>query len=151
MIFNEYYNAMDRGSGEIEPSDIPPEPGMPIETSKLGPAEIGPGTNPMANQLQAFNAKIREGAGKIEFEFLGAGKSNSQQPSPEAFGTKERADMRALADINEIKTSVHAPIHTQSLAGLGEQGFNDQARQAAVKEIEREIHFAAEDTKGGAA
>ncbi|HJX06143.1 MAG TPA: TIM barrel protein [Candidatus Nanoarchaeia archaeon] len=150
MIFNEYYNAMDRGYGEIEPSDIPPEPGMPIETSNLGPAEIGTGTNPMANQLQAFNAKIREGAGKIEFEFLGAGKSNSQQPSPEAFGTKERADMRALAEINEIKTSVHAPIHTQSLAGLGEQGFNDQARQAAVKEIERAIHFAAEATKGGA-
>lgn len=152
MIFGDYYHSMDRDYGTIEPADVPSEPGMPLETSGtgLGPGEIGTGTNPMANQLQAFNAKIREGAGKIEFEFMGAGKSNSQQPSPEAFGTKEREDMRALAEINDIKTSVHAPLHTQSLAGLGEQAFSDQARQFAVKEIERAIHFAAEATKGGA-
>jgi hypothetical protein len=152
MIFGDYYHSMDRDYGTIEPADAPSEPGMPLETSGtgLGPGEIGTGTNPMANQLQAFNARIREGAGRIEFEFLGAGKSNSQQPSPEAFGTKEREDMRALAEINEIKTSVHAPVHSQSLAGLGEQTFSDQARQYAVKEIERAIHFAAEATKGGA-
>lgn len=150
MIFGEYYHALDRDYGRLEPSDIPSEPGTPLETSGLGPAEIGTGTNPMANQLQAFNARIREGASKIEFEFLGAGKTNSQQPGPETFGTRERQDMRALAEINEIKTSVHAPVHSQSLAGLGEQGFSDQTRQFAVKEIERAIHFAAEATKGGA-
>lgn len=150
MIFNEYYHAMDRGYGSIEPSDTPPEPGMPLETSGLGPDEIGTGTNPQGNQLQGFNAKIRTGASKIEFEFMGAGKSNSQQPSPEAFGTRERQDMRALAEINDIKTSVHAPLHTQSLAGLNEQTFSDQVRHMAVKEIERAIQFAAEATKGGA-
>ncbi|KYK27105.1 hypothetical protein AYK26_00195 [Euryarchaeota archaeon SM23-78] len=150
MIFGEYYHALDRDYGEIEPADIPPEEGQPLETSSLGPQEIGTGTNPMMNQLQAFSAKIREGASRIEFEFMGAGKSDSQRPSPEAFGTKERQDMRALAEINEIKTSVHAPVHSQSLAGLGEQGFSDQARQMAIKEIERAIHFAGEATKGGA-
>jgi len=150
MIFGDYYHSLDRDYGRIEPADVPSAPGMPLETSGLGPQEIGTGTNPMANQLQAFNAKIREGASKIEFEFLGSGKSNSQQPSPEAFGKRERADMRALAEINEIKTSVHAPVHSQSLAGLGEQAFSEQARQFAVKEIERAIHFAAEATKGGA-
>jgi hypothetical protein len=150
MIFNEYYHSMDRGYGSIEPSDIPLEPGMPLETSGLGPDEIGTGTNPQGNQLQGFNAKIRTGASKIEFEFMGAGKSNSQQPSPEAFGSREREDMRALAEINDIKTSVHAPLHTQSLAGLNEQTFSDQVRHMAVKEIERAIQFAAEATKGGA-
>jgi len=154
MIFGDYYggyyHALDRAYEPIEPADIPPEPGMPLESTSLGPQEIGTGTNPMMNQLHAFNAKIREGASKIEFEFIGAGKSNSQQPSPEAFGRREREDMRALAEINEIKTSVHAPLHTQSLAGLGEQGFSDQIRQHAIKEIERAIQFAAEATKGGA-
>lgn len=150
MIFADYYHALDRDAGYIEPADTPPEPGMPVETSTLGPQEIGTGTNPMQNQLTAFNAKIREGASKIEFEFMGAGKSDSQRPSPEAFGSRERTDMRELAEINEIKTSVHAPVHTQSLSGMGEQGFSDQARQTVVKEIERAIHFASEATKGGA-
>jgi len=150
MMFGDYYHSLDRDYGTIEPTDTSTQRGAPIETSSLGPQEIGTGTNPMANQLQAFNARIREGAGKIEFEFMGAGKSNSQQPSPEAFGTKEREDMRALAEINEVKTSVHAPLHSNSLAGYGEQAFSDQARQFAVKEIERAIHFAAEATKGGA-
>ena len=150
MMFQDYYHSLDRDYGYLEPADVPPEPGQPLETSSLGPQELGTGTNPMENQLQSFNAKIREGASKIEFEFMGAGKTNSQQPGPETFGSKERRDMRELAEINEIKTSVHAPLHTQSLAGLGEQGFNDQARQFAVKEIEKAIHFAAEATKGGA-
>ncbi|MBN2052701.1 hypothetical protein JW756_04310 [Candidatus Woesearchaeota archaeon] len=150
MMFGDYYHSLDRDYGKIEPADVPPQKGVPLETSTLGPQEIGTSTNPMTNQLQAFAARIREGAGKIEFSFMGAGKSNSQQPSPEAFGSKERADMRALAEINEIKTSVHAPLHAQSLAGYGEQGFHDQARQFAVKEIERAIQFAAEATKGGA-
>jgi hypothetical protein len=150
MIFNEYYNAMDRGYGTIEPSDIPPEPGMPVESSSLGPQEMGAGTSPMQNQLQSFNARIREGAGKIEFEFLGQGKTNSQRPGPEASGAKERADMRALAEINEVKTSVHAAWHEGSLAGLGREGFNEQIRQQAISEIEKAIQFSSEATKGGA-
>ena len=156
MIFGEYYHALDRSHEPIEPADdmpiVPGEvvPERPIEGTALGPGEIGTGTNPMQNQLQAFNAKIREGASKVEFEFMGAGKTNSQQPGPETFGSKERRDMRELAEINEIRTSVHAPLHTQSLSGLGEQGFSDQARQMVIKEIEKAIHFAAEATKGGA-
>ncbi|MBN2459791.1 sugar phosphate isomerase/epimerase [Candidatus Woesearchaeota archaeon] len=150
MIYGDYYNAMDRYYGRIEPTDIPIEPTMPVETSKLGPKEIGTGTNPMTNQLAAFNARIREGAGKIEFEFLGQGKTNSQRPGPEASGAKERQDMRDLAEINDVRTSVHASWHQGGLAGLGQQGFNEQIRQEAIREIEKAIHFAAEATKGGA-
>jgi hypothetical protein len=150
MIFTEYYHSLDRDYGHIAPADVPPEPGMPLETSGLGPQEIGTSTNPMAHQVHAFNEKIRAGAGKIEISFLGQGKTNSQQPGPEAFGRKDREDIRGLAEINEIKTSVHASWHGGGLAGLGKEGFNEQIRQNAITEIEKAIHFAAEATKGGA-
>ena len=78
---------------KIEPADIPSEPGMPLEESSLGPQQIGVGTNPMENQVTSLNARIREGAGKVEFEFLGQGKTNSQKPGPEAFGAKEREEI----------------------------------------------------------
>jgi hypothetical protein len=150
MIFTEYYHSLDRDYGHIAPADVPPEPGMPLETSSLGPGEIGTGTNPMAHQVSGFNEKIRAGAGKIEIEFIGQGKTNSQQPGPESFGRKDREDIRGLAEINEIKTSVHASWHNGGLAGLGKEGFNEQIRQNAITEIEKAIHFAAEATKGGA-
>ncbi|MBU1198730.1 MAG: sugar phosphate isomerase/epimerase [Nanoarchaeota archaeon] len=150
MIFNNYYSAMDRGYGTLEPSDSPSESGEAMMTSSLGPQEVGTSTNPMEHQVQSFAAKIRGGASKIELSFMGAGKSNAQQPSPEAFGSKDREDIRTLAEINAIKTSVHAPLHSQSLSGMGEQGFSDSARKMALSEIERAIHFAAEATKGGA-
>src|SRR4030067_1028612 len=109
VVFSDnYYTAMDR----IEPAQVI-EP-IAIEDkeevekqSKWTPEEIGMTTNPMQNQLQSLQAKIREGAARIEFEFLGAGKSNSQQPSPEAFGKDEREAMRDLVTINDVKTSVH--------------------------------------------
>jgi hypothetical protein len=147
---NEYYSAMDRYYGKLEPSDSPRGPENKVEVSSLGPGQIGTSTNPMQHQVQAFAAKIREGAGKIELSFLGAGKSNSQQPSPEAFGRLDREDIRAMSEINNINTSVHAALHGESLAGLGREGFSGEARQHALKEIERAIQFASEATKGGA-
>ncbi|MBN1792088.1 hypothetical protein JW826_00155 [Candidatus Woesearchaeota archaeon] len=151
MIFGDYFSAMDRSYGGIEPADAPSEPEVSGEfTTSMGPQEIGTTTNPMQHQVTSFAAKIRSGTGKIELGFMGAGKSNSQQPSPEAFGKRDREDIRAMAEINEIKTSVHAALHSQSLAGLGREGFSGEARQQALKEIERAIHFASEATKGGA-
>jgi hypothetical protein len=147
---NEYYTAMDRYYGKLQPSDAPQGPEKTVEISKVGPLEIGTSTNPMQHQVQAFAAKIREGAGKIELSFLGAGKSNSQQPSPEAFGALDRQDIRAMAEINNINTSVHAALHGESLAGLGREGFSGEARAHALKEIYRAIQFASEATKGGA-
>ncbi|MBW2990458.1 hypothetical protein KY348_02005 [Candidatus Woesearchaeota archaeon] len=148
--FNEYYHALDRDYGQVEPSDIPSAPGEPVDTSNLGPREIGTSTNPMAHQTTSFAEKIRAGASKIELSFLGQGKTDSQRPGPEAFGRRDREDIRGLADINKIRTSVHASWHGGSLAGLGKEGFSDQMRQQAITEIERAIHFASEATKGGA-
>ncbi|MEM4260759.1 MAG: hypothetical protein QXG00_05975, partial [Candidatus Woesearchaeota archaeon] len=94
--------------------------------------------------------KIREGVGRVEFEFIGQGKTNSQQPGPESFGARERQDMRDIVSLNKIKTSTHAALHSQSLAGLTKEGFEGFAQQMALKEIEKAINFAAEATKGGA-
>ena len=149
-MFTDYYSAMDRYYGRLQPSDVPSAPSHPVEVSGLGPAEIGTSTNPMQHQVSAFAAKIREGAGRIELSFIGAGKSNSQQPSPEAFGVRDREDIRALAEINKIKTSVHASVHAGGLSGLGREGFSGEARQNVLKEIERAVQFASEATKGGA-
>jgi hypothetical protein len=151
----DYYGSMDRYYGNIDNSgespDVPKRGiSHPIDVSGLTPMEVGTSTNPMMHQVQAFAAKIREGASRIELSFLGAGKSNSQQPSPEAFGAKEREDIRAMAKMNDIQTSVHAALHGESLAGLGREGFSGEARQHALKEIERAIQFSAEATRGGA-
>lgn len=174
MIFNDgYYSAMDRnyyvnavsGGPGSRPESIGGPISLDIEkpvydldkpkpSSKLGPAEIGTGTNPMGNTLQSLVAQIRTGAGKIEFEFIGQGKTNSQQPGPEAFGAKERQDMRDVVELNKIRTSTHASIHRESLGGLqggeGGSGFRRQAQQKVLKEIEKAIHFAGEATRGGA-
>jgi hypothetical protein len=84
MIFGDYYHSMDRDYGEIQPADTPPGPGLPIETSSLGPQEIGTSTNPMAAPVASFSEKIRAGASKIELSFLGQGKTDAQRPESEA-------------------------------------------------------------------
>jgi hypothetical protein len=157
MIFNNgYYHAMDQNYHTNEPVNMDIErPLYEMASSKLGPKEIGTGTHPMQNTLQSLLGKIRSGAGKIEFEFIGQGKTSSQQPGPESFGSKERRDMRDLVEINQIRTSTHAALHGESLAGLdqgrgGTPGFKGEAQQKVLKEIEKAIHFAAEATRGGA-
>ncbi|RJQ15810.1 sugar phosphate isomerase/epimerase [Candidatus Woesearchaeota archaeon] len=155
MIFNNgYYNALDRGYyGNQEPVNLDAPKPVYEMTSKLGPQELGTTTHPMQNTLQSLVAKIRSGAGKIEFSFIGQGKTNSQQPGPEAFGSRERQDMKDLVTINKIRTSTHASVHGGGLGGLhgGEgAGFRRDVQQNTLKEIEKAIHFAAEATNGGA-
>lgn len=126
MTFGEYYTSLDRTYGRIEPSDVQKDSLIQVETSGLGPQDIGTTTHPMQNTVQSFGAKIREGAGKIEIGFLGQGKTNSQQPGPEAFGRLERQDIREMAEMNKIETSVHAAWHNGSLAGFTREGFTSR-------------------------
>ncbi len=161
MIFNNnYYHALDRDSfsgapiGDImsEPTveqEIKTESGKPF-TAKLGPTDLGKPGNPMQHQLQALLANIREGVGKIEFNFPGVGKGTAQAPTPESYNKKEREEMRALLNINKMKTSVHATFSRQGFSGLGERGFNDAVREDNIKELKKAIDFAADATKGGA-
>ncbi|PIN80809.1 hypothetical protein COV13_03000 [Candidatus Woesearchaeota archaeon CG10_big_fil_rev_8_21_14_0_10_32_9] len=154
---NNYYSAMDRlDNTEFFASNAPVEldeegnPLVPDDSLNFTPKEIGTTTNPMGNTLDSLKAKIREGTSRIEFSFIGQGKGNSQQPTPESFGTREREDIRELLRANEMKTSTHASVHSQSLAGFTQRGFNDEARSQVLNEIKKAIHFAGEATKGGA-
>jgi len=140
---------MDRLSQDSVIEPLTPE--TPVEDAfTLSTNEIGTTTNPMGNALQSLNSRVREGAGRIEFEFVGQGKGSSQQPTPESYGNKERQDMKELLTINDIESSVHAAVHGNSLAGAGQRGFTGAQRQQAVQEINRAIDFAGDVTSGGA-
>ncbi len=154
---NNYYSAMDRlDNTEFFASNSPAEVDdegnfiVPDEALNFTPKEIGTTTNPMGNTMESLKAKIREGVSRLEFSFIGKRKGNSQQPTPESYGAREREDIRELLKINEMKTSTHASVHSESLAGFTERGFNEEARSQVINEIKKAIHFAGEATKGGA-
>lgn len=132
------------------PKDEFGNPISPDESLNFTPQEIGTTTNPMGNTIESLKTRIKEGTARIEFSFLGQGKGNSQRPTPESYGTDERRDIRELLEVNQMKTSTHAAVHSQSLAGFSNEGFNDQARGQALNEIKKAIDFASEATKGGA-
>ncbi|MFP4568182.1 MAG: TIM barrel protein [Candidatus Woesearchaeota archaeon] len=154
---NGYYSAMDRLDNtqffaSNEPADLDEE-GNPIvsdDALNFSPQEIGLTTNPMQNPLESFKAQIKHGIGRIEFGFMGQGKGSAQNPTPESVSAAERRDMRELLKINDIKTSTHAAVHANSLAGFTNKGFDSASRAQALKEINKAIHFAGEATRGGA-
>lgn len=113
---------------------------------------IGANTDPFSNTLESLKARIREGTGRVEFNFLQSGKGNAQGPTPEMFGSKERRDMRELVRANNMKSSVHAPVNDDSLAGFDPQsgGFREEKRGQVQREIKRAIDFASEAGTGGA-
>lgn len=154
---SEYFGAMDQPSyfmslDQQAPLDttIPERARNYGVDSGLTTWELGTTLNPMQNQMQALQAKIREGASKIEFEFAGKGKGNSQASTPESYGKEEREMMRRIAQLNDVKSSTHATFNIAGLAGFGERGFNKQAQQQAIQEVQRAIDFAKDATTGGA-
>ncbi|MBD3209052.1 hypothetical protein GF367_01380 [Candidatus Woesearchaeota archaeon] len=148
---NEYYGGMDQLSSHqvIEPMMSEDEEAVGDALS-FGTADLGTTTNPMGNALESVKSRIMEGAGKLEFEFIGKGKGTSQQPTPESYGSEERRDMKELLTINDIKSSVHASVHNESLAGIGQGGFSGAQREEALREVKRAINFAGDVTDGGA-
>jgi sugar phosphate isomerase/epimerase len=156
VVFNDssgYYHALDSTFSQEEIGDAPPvelDSGEQWTTS-LSPTEIGMSANPMQSQVEALRAKIREGMSKVELEFPGAGKGSSQQPTPESYGTRERAEIREMSRAaGNIETSTHATFNRTGFSGLGERGFSDEARYQNIKEVKKAIQFAAEATTGGA-
>lgn len=154
MIFNDYYRSMDESPDPGNPHPLQ-EAGIPMEEKRLpnirwGPKQIGTGSNPFQHQLQALNARIKEGAGRIELQFPGTGKGSSQTPTPESYGRQERRAMKDLAKINKVETMVHASFRMTGLAGLSERGFSDMEAENNMKELKKAIEFAAEATTGGA-
>ncbi len=142
----EYFSPMDRGYAPISDAlDVIPE------MAGLSPADIGISAPPMQNQLEALQAKIRQGAKRIELGFTGRGKGSMGQgnTTPEMYGLEERRDMKELAEINKVILSTHATTQIGNLSGLTEGGFNEMAREQAFNEIRRAIDFAADVTPGG--
>jgi len=155
VVFNNpgYYHALDQ---TFTPEEAEPELPIQLEDgsewrTELGPAAVGTSANPMQNQVQSLQAKIREGASRVELEFPGAGKGSSQSPTPESYGKKERRDIRELAKATGIKTSTHATFQREGFSGFDPQrGFSNEIRYQNLKEIKKAIEFAAEATTGGA-
>jgi sugar phosphate isomerase/epimerase len=153
MIFGDaYYTAMDRGY--YMPAALPQEIPLEGEVPEMGlnPRDIGISAPPMQDQLRALEAKIRQGATRVELGFTGKGKGSMGQgaTTPEMYGKEERTDIKELATFNKVQLSTHASVAVGGLAGLSEGGFRDEAREAALNEIKRAIDFAADTTKGGA-
>src|SRR3989338_4189981 len=157
MTFNSaYYTAMDRGyylplqegqekpTGSYAPEQIP-EIGVSLK-------DIGVSAHPGQDQLQQVKARIFQGASKVELGFFGRGKGSFQggNTTPEMYGKEERIDIRELAKINNVQITTHATTAAGSLAGMGQQGFDEHVREQALHEIERAVDFAADVTKGGA-
>lgn len=129
-------------------TDIPLDD--PNFKTTLGPQDLGQTLNPFQHPIQAMNARLREGSGKIEFEFFGAGKGSKERFTPESLGKLERDDLKSLAEINNIQTSVHGTVAITGMAGLSRNGFDETQRQEGFNEIRRAVDFAADVTTGGA-
>ncbi len=157
MIFtNAYYTAMDRGYymplQEGQGVSTEGRPYANIEDIGISQKDIGVSAHPGQDQLQQVKARIFQGASKVELGFFGRGKGSFQggNTTPEMYGKEERIDIRELAKINRVQITTHASTGIGSLAGLGQQGFDEHAREMALHEIERAVDFAADVTKGGA-
>ncbi|MBI3036495.1 sugar phosphate isomerase/epimerase [Candidatus Woesearchaeota archaeon] len=155
MIFNQsYYTAMDRGyymplqEGQGLPGESPAE----IPEIGVSPKDIGVSAHPAQDQLQQVKARIFQGASKVELGFFGRGKGSFQggNTTPEMYGKEERIDIRELAKVNKVQITTHATTAAGSLAGMGQQGFDEHVREQALHEIERAVDFAADVSKGGA-
>ncbi|NJL44387.1 MAG: hypothetical protein HC945_03685, partial [Nitrosarchaeum sp.] len=116
----------------------------------VGVEHLGTGLNPFKHQTIALADRIREGLRKVEIVFMGQGKGSSQSFTPESFDRRDREEMRALAKINQVKTSTHASPNVMGLAGFTGEGFSPEQRNRAITEVLKAVDFAAEATTGGA-
>ncbi len=121
------------------------DPGGPL-TSRV----VGITSNPSINQVQGFQEKLKEGASRVELGFMGTGKGSANAPTPESMGQLERQDLRDLAKLNKVETTVHAAPSVSNLSGFTQRGFSEQARGDAINEIKKAIDFAADASTGGA-
>ncbi len=161
MVFNtEYYTTLDRGyystpamidakeKGIYADFPEPKEQITNLTALDIGSSEadIGGGT-----PLQKLQAAIRAGSAKVEFTFFGSGKSGGQQHTPESVGRLEREQIQEMAKLNQVKFSTHVtPNGVMGVAGMSREGFEEQKRQEAVREINKAIEFAADASTGGA-
>src|SRR3989344_7645703 len=112
----DYWHAMDKQASQ----DL-----------QVSPEYIGVSGHPAKRAIEQLKTKIFEGAKNVEIGFMSTGKGSLGQggTTPEMYGTEDREDIRELAKINEVETSVHAAVNLQGFAGLTDRGFSEEARE----------------------
>ncbi len=135
-----------------EGQGLPGESPEMIPEIGVSPKDIGVSAHPAQDQLQQVKARIFQGASKVELGFFGRGKGSFQggNTTPEMYGKEDRIDIRELAKVNKVQLTTHATTGAGSLAGFGQNNFDEHVREQALHEIERAVDFAADVTKGGA-
>src|SRR3989344_4123661 len=129
---NDYFNALDKEN----------------PYSGISARYLGTSTHPAKDQLQELKSRIFWGASTVEIGFAGRGKE-AGRAVPEVYGKEEREAIKQLSKINEVTTSVHAPVNVIGFSGLGEGGFREEIAADNMQEVKRTIDFAADTTQGG--
>ncbi|MBI2112678.1 hypothetical protein HYT52_04040 [Candidatus Woesearchaeota archaeon] len=115
----------------------------------IGDIGISMGLGPVPN-VPAIGAKLRGGIKKMELDFMGSGKGNSQGHTPEMYGKKQRQALAEMREVNRVDFTTHATVGVYGMAGMDQQGnFSKQNKSMAVNEIKRAIEFAADVAQGG--
>ena len=140
-----YAHPMDRAYGESNPTD------NSTNDVGVGVKDIGMslGLGPVPN-IQAVQAKIRTGTKSFELGFMGTGKGQGQQHTPEYYGKLQRQALEEMSRSSDIEFTTHATVGVMGLAGMDQQGnFSKANRKFAVDEIKRAVEFAADVARGG--
>ena len=134
---NEAYNPMDIPAPSQEDSQM--REFDRAEEVGIRASQVGTTSNPFEHQTQALKARIFHGASRVELTFMGANKSSKQSFTPESFGRRDREDMRALAEVNDVQTTTHATTAVMGLGGIQAQGdrlqISDEMQKMAIEEI----------------
>ncbi len=108
---------------------------------RVAASEIGMTTDPRtANQLQALNTSLNQGAIPIEVGVL----------QPQAFDQIPKQhfeEMRRVAQLTGAKLSLHAPLIEPS--GMGEQGWSEAGQKLAEQQLTDVIIRASDLDKNG--
>jgi hypothetical protein len=112
---------------------------------------FGTTTVPGSDQLQALQAKVRQGVKHVELHLAQAGKGQfNALDTPDKYGFEQRRTIMQLAKLNQQTLSVHSEFSLSSFAGISQNGFNESQRWQVMKEVDETIKFAAETAKQGA-
>ena len=127
-----YMTPMDR-EYSATPVSSTPEQGTNDVGVTAGDIGMSFGLGPVPN-VPAIQAKMRAGSKKLELDFMGMGKGNSQGHTPGMYGKKQRQALREAATANRVDFTTHSSVGVFGLAGQDRQGnFSREAKENSVQ------------------